>query len=159
VRLDYVPVTVESPCGASPEQAFATIVPIGLPSILRARGPLPGVRGVRDQSGPWNAAGRSRTVELTDGSTAAERIVEYTPPHSFAYEVAEFTGLPRWAGQRVRGEWTMTPDGAGCLVRWTYSCYPKPGRLPLLRVIAPLLWRGYARVTSAAAVAAAEQAV
>jgi hypothetical protein len=146
---DYLPVTVESSCAAPPAHVFAVIVPIDLPLIFTSWGPLPGVRGVRDQTGPWDAVGRTRRVELTDGSTGTERLTEHTPPHSFAYEL---TGVLGSVVHRIRGEWTFTPDGAGTTVRWTYAFYPRRGRRLLVRWVLAPVWRRYATATLARAV-------
>ncbi len=143
----YHPVTVEAPCPVPPAHAFGVIAPIDLPLIFTGWGPLPGVRAVHDQSGPWDAAGRSRTVELTDGSRAAERITEHTPPHSFAYELTGFTGPLARLVARVRGEWTFTPDGAGSIVRWTYSFVPRRDRQAVVRWVLVPVWRRYAAAT------------
>lgn len=152
----YVPVTVESPCRATPETAFDVIAPIDLSLIFTGMGPLPAVRGVRDQSGPWNTPGATRKPELSDGSTATERLIEYTRPHSFAYEITDFTGPLRLLVAKVRGEWTMTPDGPNSLIRWTYSFYPRSGRGWLIRLAAAPLWRRYATATLARAVQVVE---
>lgn len=151
----YHPVTVEIPCAAPPAQAFDVIVPIDLPLIFTGWGPLPGVRAVHDQSGPWDGTGRTRTVALTDGSTAEERITEHTPPHSFAYELTDLTGLLGRLVTHVRGEWTFTPDGDGTIIRWTYAFFPRNGRKPLVRWILAPLWRRYATATLARAAAEA----
>jgi non-ribosomal peptide synthetase component E (peptide arylation enzyme) len=50
-------------------------------------GPFPTVRGVRNQAGAWDHAGVSRNPILSDGSTATEKLTEYSPGQSFAYEV------------------------------------------------------------------------
>ncbi|CRK62149.1 hypothetical protein [Alloactinosynnema sp. L-07] len=55
---------------------------------------------------------------------------------------------------RVRGEWTFTPDGAGTLVRWTYSFFARPRRGFLIRLVVVPLWRRYATITLAKASAA-----
>jgi len=62
--------TVSTTIEASIEEAFGQIVPIDLTSIFTGYGPLPAVVQTRDQSGAWDAAGRTRTVAFADGSTA-----------------------------------------------------------------------------------------
>ncbi|MEV6139684.1 SRPBCC family protein [Nocardia sp. NPDC051990] len=156
--MNYVPVTVESRCQTAPATAFEVIVPIDLSLIFTGMGPLPAVKGVLDQEGPWDAVGRTRSPQLSDGSTATERLVEYTPPHSFAYEIADFTGPLRLLVDHVRGEWTFTPDGSNCLVRWTYSFFPRPGLRPVVRAVAVPLWRRYAKATLARAIEQVERA-
>lgn len=138
-----VPVTVQTRTTLAPGDAFRIIVPIDLSLVFTGWGPFPGVRGANNQTGAWDAPGQSRNPDLTDGSTAHERLTEYTAPSSFAYEVSEFTGSLRHLIVGVRGEWTFTPDGDGTLIRWTYEFKPLPGRQLLLRRIVGPLWRRY----------------
>src|SRR5688572_3252786 len=89
--LPYIPVTVELPSRAPADVAFAVIVPIDLSLIFQGWGPFPAVRGANNQSGPWDRPGATRNPDLSDGSTAMEKLTEYTAPHSFAYELTDFT--------------------------------------------------------------------
>jgi hypothetical protein len=138
-----VPVTVQTRTTLSPDDAFRIIVPIDLSLVFKGWGPFPGVRGANNQTGAWDAAGQSRNPDLTDGTTALERLTEYTVPHSFAYEITNFTNLMKRLVTGVRGEWTFTPDGDGTVIRWTYEFKPLPGRVFLLRRIVGPLWRSY----------------
>lgn len=138
-----VPVTVQTRTALSPHDAFHIIVPIDLSLVFTGWGPFPGVRGAKNQTGAWDAAGQSRNPDLTDGSTALERLTEYTAPHSFAYEISGFTNVLRNLVDGVRGEWTFAPDGDGTLIRWTYEFKPLSGRRFLLRRIVAPLWRNY----------------
>lgn len=112
-----VPVVVQARSRVAPPRAFDIVVPIDLSRIFTRWGPFPGVRGVRDQGGPWDAVGRTRTPLLTDGSTADERITELTAPSSFAYEITEFTnnhGVHEYPGSaRARRPW-----GVDLHARW-----------------------------------------
>lgn len=138
-----VPATVQTRTMLSPREAFDIIVPIDLSLVFTGWGPFPAVRGARNQTGAWDAAGQSRNPDLSDGSTAIERLTEYTAPHSFAYEITEFTNALRHLVSGVRGEWTFTPDGEGTLIRWTYEFKPLPGRGPLVRQALAPAWRRY----------------
>jgi hypothetical protein len=138
-----VPVTVQTRTTLGPEDAFRLNVPIDLSLVFKGWGPFPGVRGVKNQTGAWDAVGQSRNPDLTDGSTAFERLTEYTAPSSFAYEVTGFTNALRMLIEGVRGEWTFTPDGGDTLIRWTYEFKPLPHRLFLLRWIVAPLWKQY----------------
>ncbi|WAL68000.1 SRPBCC family protein [Amycolatopsis cynarae] len=140
-----VPVTVQNRTHLSPEDAFRIIVPIDLSLVFKGWGLFPGVRGVKNQTGAWDAAGQSRNPDLTDGSTAFERLTEYTAPHSFAYEITGFTNVLRRLVSGVRGEWTFTPDAEGTLIRWTYEFKPLPRRRWILHRIVTPLWRRYMR--------------
>jgi len=138
-----VPVTVQTRTTLSPDDAFRIIAPIDLSLIFTGWGPFPGVRGAKNQTGAWDAAGQSRNPDLTDGSPPLELLTEYTTPHSFAYEISKFTNVLRNLVEGARGEWTFTPDGNGTLIRWTYEFKPLRGRGFLLRRIVAPLWRNY----------------
>ena len=138
-----VPVTVQTRSGLGPDDAFRLNVPIDLSVVFKGWGPFPGVRGVNNQTGAWDAIGQTRNPDLTDGSTASERLTQYTAPSSFAYEVTGFTNALRRLIEGVRGEWTFTPDGDGTVIRWTYEFKPRPRRTFLLRRIVAPLWKHY----------------
>ena len=61
-----VHVDIMVPC----DKAFSHIVPIDLANIFTGFRSLPAVKGMRDQTGTWDAASQSRTVLLSDGSSA-----------------------------------------------------------------------------------------
>ena len=151
-----VPVTVQARTRLSPEDAFRIIAPIDLSLVFSGWGPFPGVRGATNQTGDWDAAGQSRNPDLTDGSTAMEKLTEYTEPSSFAYELTGFTNILRHLVVGVRGEWTFSPDATGTLIRWTYEFKPLPRRILLVRRVLGPLWRNYMRVGVHRAARAAE---
>ena len=66
-------------------------------------------RRVAASEHPWNVRFSSRNPDLSDGSTATERLTEYTVGQSFAYELTGFTNVLRRLIHGVRGEWTFTP--------------------------------------------------
>jgi hypothetical protein len=152
-----VPVTVQARANLAPARAFEVVAPIDLSLVFKGWGPLPGVRGVEDQTGPWDHAGARRMPDLTDGSTANEAITEYTPGHSFAYELTDFTDILGRLVSGVRGEWTFTPDGHGTLIRWTYEFKPLPRRAAVVRFGLAPLWRRYMQASVHDTVTAAER--
>ncbi|ONI74368.1 hypothetical protein BWI15_13720 [Kribbella sp. ALI-6-A] len=152
-----VPAVVQRRSVLNPERAFAIIAPIDLSLVFRGWGPFPGVRGVSNQSGSWDAVGDHRNPDLTDGSTANERLTEYVAPHSFAYELTDFTNLLRHFVAGVRGEWTFAPDGGGTLIRWTYEFKPLPWRRAIVGGALAPLWRRYMEQALRDAVSAAER--
>jgi hypothetical protein len=152
MKHSYVPVTVEQFSSVAPKLTFERIMPIDLTLIFKGWGPLPAVVGIDNQPPCWDRAGLSRNPRFSDGGTADEKLSECDPPHSFAYEISGFTNSLGWMVDRIRGEWTMTPDGNGTLVRWTYSFYPLPGRRFLIRTVLAPLWRRYAEQVLAAAI-------
>jgi len=139
--------TVETVLPLEPAAAFAYIVPIDLPSIFTGYGPLPAVIGTRDQSGAWNGVGQSRTVLLSDGSTAREVLTGYDAPFRFGYTVSDFSGSLRYLAASADGEWWFTPASGGATsIRWRYTF--RAGSwlgAPLLGLISKLLWRRYMR--------------
>ncbi|WP_022927248.1 SRPBCC family protein [Patulibacter americanus] len=153
-----VPVTVQGRTSVPPETAFDVVVPIDLSLIFTGwRGIFPGVRGSKNETGPWDHVGASRNPDLADGSTATETLAEYTRPSSFAYTLVDFTNvLGRLVGG-VRGEWTFAPDGTGTLIRWTYEFKPLPGRTVIMRRIVGPLWRRYMAQALRATIEVAER--
>jgi Polyketide cyclase / dehydrase and lipid transport len=153
-----VRVTVQTRVDVAPARAFAVVAPIDLTLIFTGFGPLPAVTAVRDQTGSWDAVGQSRSPQLSDGTSATERLTEYAPPHSFAYEVTGFSNSLRRLVEGARGEWTFTPDGAGAVIRWTYEFKPLPYRKALVRRVLAPAWRPYMRRALAAAASIAQAA-
>jgi hypothetical protein len=138
--------TVSTTIDASIEDAFRQIVPIDLRSIFTGHGPLPSVTQTRDQSGAWDAAGRTRTVVFSDGSTARESLTAYESPHRFAYTIDRFTGVLRLLASEARGEWWFerVPGRNATAIRWRYEFVSKSKLLkPLVGLFTRLLWRGY----------------
>jgi hypothetical protein len=154
-----VDVTVTAHAAAPPETAFDVIVPIDLAAIFKRYLLLPPVAGVRDQSGPWDAPGRTRTVLLGDGTKAPEHLTAVDRPHGFGYHVGPFPRPLSLLAAGADGSWRFTPaaDGGTDIV-WTYRFTPQPGRRALLRAAIAPMWRGYARRGLARAVAAADAA-
>lgn len=107
-------------------------------------GVLPAVVDVRDQTGDWDTAGRSRTLVLSDGGTLVETLVSAEPP-LFAYDLSRFTGLFGGLVASGRSEWRVTADGDGSSIAWTYSFTALPGRGMPVAAIVRLAWGPYMR--------------
>jgi hypothetical protein len=138
--------TVITTVEASREKTFLHIVPIALPSIFTGYGPLPSVTGTLNQTGPWDAAGRSRNVVFSDGSSARETLTSYEYPGRFAYRITEFTGVLRFLASEARGEWWFenVPGRAATSVRWRYEFISRSAILkPLVSLFTRSLWRAY----------------
>jgi Polyketide cyclase / dehydrase and lipid transport len=125
-----------------------------VPVTVQTRSALPPDRAFQ----PGGHAGVSRNPILSDGSMATEKITEYTPGHSFAYEVTGFTNVVlRKLVYGVRGEWTYTPDTSGTVIRWTYEFKPLRRRYWLVRHMLAPLWRHYMQAGVEAAARVAEE--
>jgi hypothetical protein len=154
--VSRVPVRVTTQLSTPHERAFDRIGPIDLSRVFTGWGPLPAVSGTRDQTGPWDHVGASRTVLLADGSSAREELVAYNPPYHFGYQLT--FGMPFGAVvSDAAGSWWFAPAGDGLTqVEWTYAFAPRPGAGPLVRLGLAPLWRRYAEDVLARCVAEIE---
>jgi hypothetical protein len=140
---------------ADPARAFAYIVPIPLPKVFTGYGPLPAVSAVTEQSGAWDAAGQTRIVHLSDGSTARETLTRYEHPAYFSYTVRAFSNALRFLTGGAQGEWWFEPAGdGGTLIRWRYAFGPRsPLSAPILWLLTRLLWGRYMQKALAGCIA------
>lgn len=127
--------------------AFNHIVPIDLTTIFTGYGPLPAVTGTTNQVGAWDATGQTRTVHLSDNSSASERLNEYQHPNYFSYTVSGFTGALRFLATSADGEWWFSSNASGqTQIKWRYAFNARSVfAAPVLWIIANFLWRGYMR--------------
>lgn len=141
---DPIEVTVTTEIPAPIDDAFAYAVPVDLVHVMKPRFPAPGVKRVENQTGGWDAAGQSRRIFLTDGSSVFEELTEYERPHQFHYRVSEFTGLFGRLVHEARGRWQFTEaSSSSCTIAWTYAFYPKSAIAALLlNVTVRRVWRG-----------------
>ena len=116
-----------------------------LDTVLRDEAGLPGVTRTTGTTGPWNVAGSTRIVHLSDGTFCRETVSTATAPDYFAYRLTEFSS--RTIGMLVReanGQWWFTDDGSGTKAKWTYTA---EGRsilaMPILIPVIRILWRRY----------------
>jgi hypothetical protein len=139
--------TIEAEFRADRSAVFDHIVPIDLTTIFTGYGPLPAVTGTRDQTGEWNATGQTRSVQLSDGSSAQEQITQYVHPSNFSYTVSGFTGMLRFLTTSAYGEWWFRSDASDRTnIKWRYSFNARSVfAVPVLLIIVKVLWRGYMR--------------
>lgn len=112
---------VQTTVHAPLEKAFAHIVPIDL---------------------------QTRTVLLSDGSSAQEALRAYQFPSHFAYTVSGFTGILRFLAKEARGEWWFEQEHAtqATAIRWRYEFISRaPVLEPIVCLITQRLWKGYMR--------------
>lgn len=138
---------VETIVKAEQVKTFEHIVPIDLKTIFTGYGPLPAVKNTRNQAGAWDTAGQTRTVNLTDGSSAQELLTKYEYPNYFSYTVSGFTGVLRLLTTSANGQWwfkSVAPEQT--LVKWRYTFNARSvWTAPILWFIATFLWRNYMR--------------
>jgi hypothetical protein len=147
--MSKVSTTVEAVIAAPRAAFYAWLVPgvfsNQLETVLRDAASLPGVTKTTGTTGPWDAAGSTRIVHLTDGTSCRETVQEATAPDYFAYRLTEFSsppvaGLVKEAG----GQWWFTDEGGGTHAKWTYTAESKtPAGIILLNPIIKILWNHY----------------
>jgi hypothetical protein len=128
--------------------AFSHVVPIDLTSIFKGYGFLPAVISTEDQTGNWDAIGKTRTVNLSDASSAKEQLTQYQKPDYFSYVVSDFSGILGWLITPAVGEWWFdTGDpSSNSVIRWSYTFIPKSFiAIPILWIVNKFLWAGYMR--------------
>jgi hypothetical protein len=145
VEVSLLSATVETEVRAGRIEAFKHVVPVDLTSIFTGYGPLPAVTGIQDQTGEWNVADQSRTVQFSDGSSAQERLTQYDEPRYFRYVVSGFTGTLRFLVTSARGEWWFSGVQSGRThIKWRYAFDARSVlALPALLFVVNVLWRGY----------------
>ena len=128
------------------EAAFTGTVPMPLPTLFqRWYGPIPPIKAVVDQTGDWDAVGKTRTVVLTGGGSMREQLTSYDPPRSFGYTLSDVKGPMAPLVARVEGLWSFEPAGTGTRVTWQWTIHPRSAlSAPVLPVFGRL-WLGYAR--------------
>ena len=137
--------TVNTDVAVSQIAAFEYNVPIDLTSIFTGYRLLPAVTGTKNQTGAWDGAGQTRTVLLSDGSSAHEILTKYEHPHYFSYIVSGFTGVLRLLITSANGEWWFSSTSSGKThIKWRYAFNAKSVfAVPVLWFITNVLWRGY----------------
>lgn len=124
---------------------FDTIVPIDLTKIFQGHVFLPAVIDTKNVTGAWDAAGQSRTVCLSDGSEAQEKLIAYNAPKTFSYEITDFTGSLKYLAKSAEGQWWFEEkSGNVTYVKWRYAFIPVSiFTWLILWVIAKVFWAGY----------------
>lgn len=130
---------------ATPKQAYDISGPLDPTKFYAKSGPLPAVVEVRNQTGSWDTAGRSRMLMLSDGGHVIETITDANSPAYFGYELSDFQKLFGALVDHARAEWRFIGEGEGTSIRWTYTFFAKPGRGWMVRMIVALLWAPYMR--------------
>jgi hypothetical protein len=128
------------------DEAFAGTLPLPLATIFNRRyGPIPPIKEVRDQTGEWDAPGRTRVVVLTGGGSMHEELTSLDPPHSFGYALTGITGPLGLLVGSADGKWSFAASGPATTVTWRWNIHARSAlTAPLLPVLG-LLWKGYAR--------------
>ena len=160
-----VATTVISTIAAPRAPFFAWLVPgvfyNQLETVLRDAAFLPGVARTSGTTGPWDAAGSTRIVHLTDGTSCRETVKVATAPDYFSYRLTEFSSpMIGMLVKEANGQWWFTDEGSGTQAKWTYTAESRffLGTLILLPVI-KILWNRYMKAAMAQTKLRAEKEV
>lgn len=134
---------VDAHTNATPTSAWQTVSALDPARFYPKRGALPGVTGVRDQSGAWDTAGRTRLLTLSDGGHVVETITDATVPTLFAYDLSDFQKIFGGLVSGARATWGFEDEEGGARIRWTYTFHPRPGRGWIVALIVRMLWAPY----------------
>ena len=141
------------------EATFSAAAGIAPSTLIQKFGPLPAIIDTEGHTAPWSEPGQIRKHTLSDRSSAIETLVDYAHNSSFAYKIADFTGVFSALVREARGEWHFTTSSANrTQIDWTYFFFPNgPVAEPLLWFVVKSFWPGYLRSALTRVKAAAEQ--
>lgn len=133
--------------GVSREWFFYWFTSVDLPKVMQKYGPIPGVAGIEEQTGPMHVPGSSRVLLLSDGTTAIEQVTSVEPPREVKYLLHELTGFFRHFVVEAQGElWFSEVGTRSTRVEWRYSFIGRnPAATLVLKLLIPLFWKGYMR--------------
>ena len=132
-----------------------------LDTVLRDEAGLPGVTRTTGTTGPWDVAGSTRIVHLSDATFCRETVKVATAPDYFAYRLTDFSSrMIQLLVREANGQWWFTDEGAGTRAKWTYTAESRffiatPILVPVIRI----LWRRYMRSAMGRIKARAEREV
>jgi hypothetical protein len=116
------------------------------------------VSGTRDQSGDWDHAGVSRTVETSDGGSTFETLTAYNRPEHFSYRLGPFKGPLSPLVDHAEGEWRFLDRGDDrTRIRWTYTFHPRTLSWGVVKFAIMPFWKGYVKRALTRAIVEAER--
>ena len=130
---------------ADPARTFDILTPSDPARFYPRFRVIPAVVSVTDQSGAWDAAGQTRTLHLSDGSTVVETTTQVLRPELFSYELTDFTRLFGRLVDHARAEWLFHPVEGGTRITWSYTFFARRGRGWIVSLIVRLVWTAYMR--------------
>jgi hypothetical protein len=116
-----------------------------LETVLRDEAGLPGVTRTTGTTGPWDVAGSTRIVHLSDGTTCRETVRTVTSPDYFAYRLSEFSSrVIRMLVREANGQWWFTDEGTSTKAKWTYTAESRTFlAMPILVPVIRIMWHRY----------------
>jgi Polyketide cyclase / dehydrase and lipid transport len=128
-----------------PTEAFDRLIAARLPEVFsRRHAAFPAVREVVDEPDAWGTVGQTRTILLADGGSLRETLTSVDRPHGYAYVLDELHGRLRPFVGSVDGAWSVTPEGTGARIGWSWVLHPKAPPARLTMTVIARMWKGYA---------------
>ncbi|MEO5851025.1 MAG: SRPBCC family protein [Nocardioides sp.] len=128
-----------------PTQGYDRLLRTPLPEIFVKRyAAFPPVVEVRDEPDDWGVVGQSRTIVTRDGGTMLETLVSVDRPTSFGYVLNEITGPMRPFIRTVDGVWSVTAEGDGARIGWSWVLHAAAPPARLTMNVIGRMWNGYA---------------
>lgn len=144
-----VATTVVSTIAVPRREFYAWLVPRvflnELDTVLRDEAGLPGVTRTTGTTGPWDVAGSTRIVHLTDGTFCRETVRTATAPDYFAYRLTEFSSrVISMLVREANGQWWFTDEGSSTHAKWTYTAESRSILgMPILIPVIRIMWHRY----------------
>jgi hypothetical protein len=128
-----------------PTMAFDRLIAARLPEVFsRGYAAFPAIREVTDEPDDWGTVGQSRNILLADGGRVRETLTSVERPDSYAYVLDEIQGRLRPFVRSVDGVWTVTPEGTGARIGWTWTLHANRSPARLTTNVIGRMWKGYA---------------
>ena len=128
-----------------PSQAFDRLIAARLPEVFcRRYAAFPAIRDVADQPADWGSVGQTRTILLADGGSLRQTLTSVDRPQGYDYLLDEIQGPLRPFVRTVDGRWSVTPEGTGARIGWTWVLHPKASPARLTMSVIGRMWKGYA---------------
>jgi len=131
--------------GRDRDQFFFWFMSIDPPLFLHRYLIIPGVVGVRNQSGPMHIPGSARELVLSDGTSTREEILTSDPPKSIHYRITDLTNIFRYLVHEGKADFSFTELTTGeTQVDWQYAFIGHNSIAALiLKPLVSFFWRGY----------------
>jgi hypothetical protein len=128
-----------------PTQAFDRLIAAELSEIFSRRyAAFPPVREVVDAPDEWGTVGQDRTILLADGGRLRETLTAVDRPQGYAYVLDDVHGPLRPFVRSVEGSWSVTPEGNGARIGWSWTIDPTAPLARLTPLVIGRMWQGYA---------------
>jgi Polyketide cyclase / dehydrase and lipid transport len=128
-----------------PTQAFDRLISAPLPAIFSRRyAAFPPIKEVTDEPDGWGTVGQTRTILLADGGRLRQTLTSVDRPHGYSYVLDEIHGPLRPFVRTIDGAWSVTPEGAGARIGWSWNMHPKTSPARLTMNVIGRMWKGYA---------------